>query len=146
VCSRFGARAAMFVPGGQSSYRPRTVHAEPFGLGFFVFVTSSRASSFRSVWPTVSGQKGFGGPSAQRLQTVRLVRVALEQSACRVRTVRVSGCAAGGPVAFNRPSARGSRTVRPRVADCPPCPRGPSSPGARTVRQGFRRTAKSFAS
>jgi hypothetical protein len=67
------------------------------------------------------------GPSAQRPRTVRAARVALGQSACRVQTIRVSGCAANGPVAFNGASARGPRTVRPVLADYPPLPRGPSA-------------------
>jgi hypothetical protein len=37
-------------------------------------------------------------------------------------------------------------TVRSRVADRPPSARGPSAPASRTVRLGFRRVAKSFAS
>jgi hypothetical protein len=66
------------------------------------------------------GREGFGGPSALRPRTVCAARVALGQFACRVRIVRVSGCAAGGSVAFNRPSALGSWTVHPCLEDHPP--------------------------
>jgi hypothetical protein len=82
---------------------------------------------FSICWPAISGRKEFGGPSAQRPRTVRAARVALGQSACRVRTVQVLGCTAGGPVAFNRPSAQGSRTVHPVLADHPPLLRGLSA-------------------
>jgi hypothetical protein len=49
-------------------------------------------------------------------------------SACCSRVCsHLAGCAAIGSIAFNEPSARGSRTVRPVLADRLPLPRGPSA-------------------
>jgi hypothetical protein len=79
------------------------------------------------------------GLSAWGSRTLRAARVAHGPSENQVRTVRVSGCSSGRYVAINGPSG-------PCVADRPPGDSRPSAPGSRTVRQGVRKTSKSFAS
>jgi hypothetical protein len=56
--SWFEVRAALFVPGGQSAYSPRTVHVESAGSVFIVFVACSCVPLFQSVF-LASGSGSF---------------------------------------------------------------------------------------
>jgi hypothetical protein len=124
LCSRFGARAALFVPGGQSACRPWTVRVESAGSVFFVFVTCSCAPFFRSIFPAIFSCREFGGRSTWGPRTVREECVGRGRSEVPPQTVRYCWCSTGGLQVFS---------------DSPPIPRGRSAVGSRTVRLVLRR-------
>jgi hypothetical protein len=127
LCSRFEVRAALFVPGGRSAYRPRTVHVESAGLVFFVFVTCSCVPLFRSVFPVVFGCREFGRRSAWGPRTVREEGVVPGRSDVPPQTVRYCWYSTGGLRVFFEQSAGTSRTVRRGLADSPPGAHGQSA-------------------
>jgi hypothetical protein len=134
LCSRFGAQAALFVPGGRSSCRPQTVLVESASLVFVVFVACSCVPFFRSIFSAVFRCSEFGGRSAWGPRTVRLGSVDSPRGGCWSQTVR--GVSTDGPLLLVQYWRFVSlfRTVRRYLTDGPQWARGQSAVGSRTVR------------
>jgi hypothetical protein len=139
LCSRFVARAALFVPGGQSAFRlrdsPRGVRwlgvlrVRRLFLRAFLLIYFPSRIQLQGVW-----------------RTVRLGSAESPRGGCWSRTVR--GASTDGPLLLVQYWRFASlfRTVCRYLADGPPWARGQSAGSLRTVRLVLRRVAKSFAS
>jgi hypothetical protein len=127
LCSRFGARAALFVPGWQSACRPRTVRVESAGSVFFVFVACSCVPFFRSVFPAVFSCKEFGGRSVCGPWTIRGEGVGHGWSEVPPRRVRYCWCSIGCLRVFFGQSACTMRKVHRGLADSMPGAHGQST-------------------
>jgi hypothetical protein len=134
---QFEARVVLFVPGGLSSCKPRTVRAV-YVRRVFVQFLPVHAWIFQGVkvlLQVVCRTVRVGVPDRPRAgRTVRLGTAECLRGTSCSRTVRgqgvvihYSGCGTGGSVAFFELSARGYQTVRPVHADRMPRPCGMSA-------------------
>jgi hypothetical protein len=128
---RFQAQAVVPVPGGPSAGSRQTVREVKFVKCSSCSLLVLERSLFNPFGQLFLTGRGL----ADRLSRGR-------KPSARHKLLSDSPRVGYGPSAF----WGALLVVLLRLTDCPPCPRGPSTPASRTVRQGFRTIAKSFAS